>query len=68
MYLIRYTDMQGTEREWLSKRSELRAAVEDFYLDECPAHISSVIEVHSEPTREELMKREVIRVCKEVIP
>lgn len=44
MYLIRYIDMQGTKREWLSKADELRRAVEDFYLDECPQHIVSVIE------------------------
>ena len=44
MYLIRYIDMQGTKREFLSREDDLRRAVEDFYLDECPQHISSVID------------------------
>jgi len=58
MYLIRYIDMQGTKREWLSRANELRKAVEDFYLDECPAHISSVVELP--PT--------AAKICKEMIP
>ena len=47
MYIIRYIDIQGAKREYLSKESDLRRAVEDFYLDECPQHISSVMETNT---------------------
>lgn len=42
---ISYIDMRGHRREFLSREDDLRRAVEEFYLDECPAYVESVIKV-----------------------
>ncbi len=44
-YNIVYLDMRGHRREFLSREDDLRKCVEDFYLDECPAYVESIIQV-----------------------
>lgn len=45
-YDIIYVDRRGHRRVFHSREDDLRRAVEQLYLDECPTSITSVIRVH----------------------
>jgi hypothetical protein len=44
-YLVRFTDTSGTARMSLQEADDLRTAMNNFYLDECPSSIESIQQV-----------------------
>lgn len=48
-YLVRYTDMQGTKRMYLAEAEDFREGLQNFYLDECPDSIQSMIQQEGRP-------------------